>query len=170
MGPGGEDGVCLHLWQGGRPRPSRITTEIHCHSWDLVSHVLRGHVRNEIQTVTDTATAPSHRIYEVISRGNTDEIRATPRTVRLGTPTATDHAAGDVYRLPAGAFHRSLVPGGTTTLTLAFGTGRRDRHDLSLGPLNAPSHRVTRSRCTLHETMGLAAGILATIRQPTAVS
>ncbi|NVI87072.1 hypothetical protein [Actinomadura sp. BRA 177] len=42
----GDLGVCLHIWTPEvRPAPS-TTSPVHCHSWDLLSFVLYGTVRN----------------------------------------------------------------------------------------------------------------------------
>ncbi|GGP76380.1 hypothetical protein [Streptosporangium pseudovulgare] len=49
----GEYGVCLHIWSGALPRAASTTSQIHCHSWDLVSHVLYGRVENVRADVGD---------------------------------------------------------------------------------------------------------------------
>lgn len=85
-----------------------------------------------------------------------DEILPTPRTVRHGPPLASEHVPGDVYRMPAGIFHRSRVTQDRPTLTAVFGSGVPGSRDLSLGRLTAAPHRVTRLRCSPGETMRLA--------------
>lgn len=162
----GQDGICLHLWSDRVSATVSTTSEIHSHSWNLVSHVLSGRIRNELPLITDTRDAPTHRIFEVISRAGVDEILPTSRTVRHGPGPASEHTVGDTYRLPAGIFHRTLVPADAPALTFVQGNGLRGTRDLSLGPLGAASHRVTRIRCTPAETVrlaGMATDLLADV-------
>ena len=49
----GGDGVCIHVWSDTLAHAESTTSQIHCHSWDLVSHVLYGQVRNVHVRVTD---------------------------------------------------------------------------------------------------------------------
>ncbi|WP_405151538.1 hypothetical protein OG589_20970 [Sphaerisporangium sp. NBC_01403] len=150
-GHGGEHGVCVHLWSGSFPSTGVTTSEVHCHSWDLVSYVLYGQVRNELASVADSGAGATHRVFEVVSAGGVDSISPTERTVRYTGGRSGVYRAGDVYTLPAGVFHRSVVPEGTDTATIALGSGRHGT-DLSLGPLSSRSHRVTRERCDDEET------------------
>lgn len=155
----GDEGVCVHLWSG-RPAPVRTTTsDTHAHSWDLHSYVLFGRVHNELVEVTDAPADPTHRVYEVHSRGEVDEVRATPRTVRKATRGVDVYRAGDAYTLRAGHFHRSVVPAGEQTATVALGRTRPGTHDLSLGPLSGYTHRVTRQRCDPAETARAARAV-----------
>ena len=61
------------------------TSQIHCHSWDLVSHVLYGQVHNVHAEVTDAARDATHRVFEVVSAADGDRITPTARTVRQAT-------------------------------------------------------------------------------------
>ncbi|MEU9885784.1 hypothetical protein [Sphaerisporangium sp. NPDC051011] len=149
---GGARGVCVHLWSGDLPSAGNTTSEVHCHSWDLVSYVLYGQVRNELVGVTDRETGATHRVLEVVSAGGVDDIHPTGRTVTYTEGAAGVYRTGDVYTLPAGVFHRSVIPEGTDTATIALGDGRPGAADLSLGPLGTRSHRVTRERCDDEET------------------
>ncbi|WP_214411103.1 hypothetical protein [Sphaerisporangium fuscum] len=148
---GGENGVCVHLWSGELRRAGRTTSDVHCHSWDLVSYILYGQVRNEIATVDDDGAA-THRVLEVVSAGDVDSISPTGRLVRYIGGVSGTYGAGEVYSLPAGVFHRSVIPEGTETATIALGSGRAGASDLSLGPLDTRPHRVTRQRCDDEET------------------
>src|SRR5258708_22070643 len=58
-------GLCVHLW-GSRVAQARSTTSgMHAHSWDLVSLVLAGELRNDVVAVLDEH--PTHRVFAAIS-------------------------------------------------------------------------------------------------------
>src|SRR5882757_10513589 len=44
----GDHGVCVHVWSGRLSRTSPTTSAMHAHSWDLISYVLYGSLRNEL--------------------------------------------------------------------------------------------------------------------------
>ncbi|MGW4641205.1 hypothetical protein ACWEN6_21960 [Sphaerisporangium sp. NPDC004334] len=148
----GEHGVCVHIWSTDVPSVATTTSGVHCHSWDLISYVLFGQVRNELATVADRAAGASHRVFEVVSAGDVDSIRPTGRTVSYAPGASSLYGAGEVYTLRAGVFHRSVIPEGTDTATIALGNGRPGMADLSLGPLGTRPHRVVRRRCDDEET------------------
>ena len=110
----GGHGVCVHLWTPS-VRQALTTSAMHAHSWDLTSYVLYGSLRNQHIGVTEAPATPTHRVFEVHSRGDTDELRATPRLVSCWPRTDRGYAAGEVYVLPAGEFH-ATVPGGDCRL------------------------------------------------------
>jgi hypothetical protein len=148
----GAYGICVHLWTAQRPQPQLTTSPVHSHSWDLLSYVLYGAVRNQLVQVTDAPTAPTHRVFEVLSRGDTDEIRPTGRLVRWAPGAVESTGAGGTYLLAAGEFHMTVVPGGAEAATVVLGRTRSDTADLSLGALGTPAHRIPRQRCAAHET------------------
>jgi hypothetical protein len=149
-------GVCVHIWSAGRPAPEPTTSQIHCHSWDLLSYILYGRLRNELAIVSDAVSGATHRVCEVISSEEHDDIRPTPRVVRHTGSVGTEHGTGEVYSLPAGDFHSSSLVTSGGVATVALGHGRRDGIDLSLGPLGTRRHRVTRARCGREETAAAA--------------
>ncbi|MEO5875245.1 MAG: hypothetical protein ABIS86_12590, partial [Streptosporangiaceae bacterium] len=148
----GRHGVCLHLWSQD-VAPLATTSQIHCHSWDLVSYVLYGRLRN---VVTRTGEGRDLRVFEVLSRGDTDELRATGRTVRAVRGEAAAHGPGDIYSLPAGTFHSTLLETGPDAATVALGVESPVSRDLSLGPLDLRPHQVRRMRCEPAETVRAA--------------
>jgi len=147
----GGHGVCVHVWTPTL-QPSLTTSQVHSHSWDLISYVLYGTLRNQRIRVTEAGTAATHRIFEVRSHGDTDELHATTRLVSCEPEAAREYGAGCVYSLPAGEFHTTVVPGAQEVATVALGRSRPDAEDLSVGPLDARSHAITRSRCGPPET------------------
>ncbi|MBB6343879.1 hypothetical protein ACWGH8_11390 [Nonomuraea muscovyensis] len=157
----GGEGVCLHLWSG-RFAPAEITTsQIHCHSWDLVSHVLYGQVRNVHAVVTDAGPDATHRVFEVVSTADGDHITPTRRTVRHATGRVERFGPGQTYTLPADSFHSSVVPAGGEAATIALGRSRPGGRDLSLGPLHGGVHRVRRRPLDAGETAHVVSLIAA---------
>ncbi|MEO3867233.1 hypothetical protein ABGB18_00225 [Nonomuraea sp. B12E4] len=148
----GGDGVCVHLWSDSLAHAESTTSQIHCHSWDLVSHVLYGQMRNVHAVVTDAGADATHRVFEVVSGADGDHISPTRRTVRHATGLVELFGPGDTYTLAADRFHSSVVPEGGEAATIALGRGRRGSHDLSLGPLGAGPHHVSRQPLDARET------------------
>lgn len=149
----GDLGVCLHIWSPEVPAAPATTSPVHCHSWDLISFVLYGTVRNARADVTEPPerAADEQRIFEVVSRGGIDELHATSRTVSCTPGDSSVHRTGDAYTLPAGVFHSTFIEGGPDAATIALGRQTPGRGDLSIGPLDVPTHRTQRERCTPDE-------------------
>ncbi|MBT2209912.1 MULTISPECIES: hypothetical protein [Actinomadura] len=142
----GDFGVCLHIWTSEvDPAPS-TTSPVHCHSWDLLSFVLYGTVRNVRMDVGEGPGGAAAQVFEVVSRGEVDELRATGRTVRYSPGRSTAHGTGESYTLPAGVFHSTLIEDGRDAATVALGRQTPGGGDLSLGPPDVATHRVRRAR------------------------
>ncbi|MEU8302198.1 hypothetical protein AB0C84_01450 [Actinomadura sp. NPDC048955] len=149
----GDLGVCLHIWTPEvRPAPS-TTSPVHCHSWDLLSFVLYGTVRNVRMDVSEASATGTQQVFEVVSQGDLDELRATGRAVHCAPARSSTHRTGESYTLPAGVFHSTLIEDGLDAATVALGRQTPGGGDLSLGPLDVPSHRVRRSRSDHADTL-----------------
>jgi hypothetical protein len=148
-------GVCVHLWTPGI-RPLLTTSQVHAHSWDLTSYVLYGTLRNQRIRVIDAPGPATHRVFKVRSRGDVDELHATARLVSYQPEADSVYGAGSVYLLPAGDFHATVAPGQQDVATVVLSSSREEAADLALGPVNARSHTLTRSRCNAAETAGAA--------------
>lgn len=146
----GGAGVCVHVWSDSFPRASPTTSTMHAHSWDLISYVLYGSVRNEIIDITDAAGDAAYRVFEIRSGGDVDEVRETPRLVRCELRAAELSHRGDIYSLAAGVFHATVIRG--EAATVALGSSRPGTMDLSLGGIGRKTHRVRRQRCDREET------------------
>jgi hypothetical protein len=146
----GGAGVCVHVWSDSFPRASPTTSTMHSHSWDLISYVLYGSVRNELIHVADAPDEAMYRVFEIRSVGDVDEVRETPRLVRCEVKAAEFNHQNDIYSLSAGVFHATVVRG--EAATVALGSGRPGMMDLSLGGINRKTHRVRRQRCDCDET------------------
>ncbi|MEV4798987.1 hypothetical protein AB0K18_03145 [Nonomuraea sp. NPDC049421] len=148
----GGDGVCLHVWSKALAHAETTTSQIHCHSWDLESHVLYGQVRNVHAVVADAGADATHRVYEVVSGADGDRISPTGRTVRHATGLVEVFGPGETYTLAADRFHSSVVPEDGEAATIALGRGRPGGRDLSLGPLGGGAHHVARQPLDADET------------------
>ena len=137
---------------------------IHAHSWDLLSHVLYGSVRNELIDVTNAPDDPMYRVFEIRSCGDVDEVRKTPRLVRCQITAAELNQQGDTYSVRAGHFHATRVEG--EAATVALGTGRPNTMDLSLGMIDTKTHRVRRQRCNRDETVSAARVVIERLAYP----
>ncbi len=144
-------GVCVHVWSATAAYPPATTSAMHCHSWDLVSFVLYGRIGNTVLRVLDDDTGGTHRVFEVHSHGDVDEMRATTRLVRYQPVRHRTAGPGGTYRLRAGRFHTSALEGGAEAATVVLGL-TRPALDLSLGPLDTPTHHLPRQRCEPPET------------------
>lgn len=151
----GERGICVHVWSDRLTHARPTTSKTHAHSWDLLSFVLYGSLRNELVGVTDADDRPTHRVFEVGTRPDGDEIRRTPRLVRRHPRASELHRRGEVYSLPAGVFHESKPQG--ETATVALGRGHPGAVDLTLGAIDTETHRVRRQLCDREETAFAAA-------------
>jgi hypothetical protein len=156
---GSEYGVCVHLWTPGA-RHVLTTSQVHAHSWDLTSYVLYGTLRNQRMRVTDAPGSATHRVFEVRSHGDVDELHATSRLVVYQPEADCAYSAGSVYLVAAGEFHATVAPGGQDVATVVLSYTRREAADLALGPVHGGSHVLTRSRCGAAET-ARAASLIA---------
>ncbi|GHC34809.1 hypothetical protein [Streptomyces cinnamoneus] len=160
-------GVCVHVFGSGTPGRAAAgltTSAVHAHSWDLASCVLYGRVGNLRVEVHDRPEDPTHRVYAVHSDASAvDEIRPTPRLVRCTPGPEETSSGGEIYTLPAGQFHATVVPPGTAAATLLFGRTLPGRRDLSLGPVHGTHHRVVRQTCDAAQTARTARTVLRRI-------
>jgi hypothetical protein len=162
----GEHGICVHVWTPAF-QPTITTSQVHSHSWDLTSYVLYGTLHNQRIRVAEAGAAATHRIFEVRSHGDRDELHATTRLVSCEPEATCEYRAGCVYSLPAGEFHTTVVPGAQEVATVVLGRSRPHGVDLSVGPRHARTHAITRSRCNPPETARaalLVAGRLEALR------
>lgn len=153
-------GLCLHMWPAGGARAGPTTSQVHAHSWDLLSWVVCGCLGNQIIAVRDDAEHPTHRLFQVRSGDAGDELRATDRLVTCepGRPEWT--GAGRPYRIPAGAFHATATPPHGHAASIVLARDRPGTADLSLGGLGLDTHRVRRRNSLPGETIDVARAVL----------
>ncbi|MEU0741903.1 hypothetical protein [Streptomyces sp. NPDC006134] len=152
---------------GTEARPGPAVPQVHSHSWDLTSTVLYGRLGNRRMRVYEETARPTHRVFEVHSDpSGVDELRPTARLVACRPGTEQTSVRGQTYALPAGVFHTTVVPGDRPTATLVLGRTLPGRADLSLGPLQAPGHRMVRHTCDATQTARIARAALRRIHEP----
>lgn len=159
---GADAGLCLHMWPAGSAGHAEPTTsEVHAHSWDLLSWVVCGCLGNQIIAVRDDTEHPTHRLFQVVSEAGGDELRATDRLVTCtpGRPEWT--RAGRPYTIPAGSFHATATPPDGHAASLVLARTRPGAADLSLGGLTLDSHRVHRQASPPGATLDVARAVLA---------
>jgi hypothetical protein len=147
----GRLGVCVHIWTTALPQAALTTTAVHSHSWDLASFVLYGVVGNAFMRVVDDADAGTHRVFQVYSLDDADEMRATRRLVRCVEERRQIVGAGRAYYLRAGNFHESVLGADPEAATVVLGRVST-APDLSLGAPDIPTHLVVRQHCGAQET------------------
>lgn len=157
----GPYGVCVHLWSPEVKSIDPVTSPVHSHCWHLASYALFGQLENRFMFVTgDTGQRGNHRLLEVRSRGDVDELVPTGRTVRCVPGQRQVISAGDVYSLPAGDFHATTVTPGTEAATVALGRTVPGAADFSLAALGATASRTRRTRCDARQTAEAARIVL----------
>jgi hypothetical protein len=145
-------GICVHVWSPELPGAAPTTSEIHAHSWDLVSLVLHGELWNERVAIVDGEA--SYRVFEVHSDDDDrDELRATSRLVGCRVVTRDLSSRGSTYALEAGRFHQTIA---TEATTIAVGMSHRESHDLTLGPVDCGTHVVRRRQCDQQASVAAA--------------
>jgi len=160
----GVEGVCVHVWPRRRELIRLTTSPFHCHSWDLLSHVLYGTVGNQRVEVTEQGS--TYRVFEVRSGGDADQLIALPRFVDArGTEPEYWHA-GQAYDLPAGDFHASALVDGVAAATVVLGRHDTDRRDLTLGAIDTPTHQVVRPQYSAEGTVRVARQVLRGLATP----
>lgn len=188
----GLSGVCVHLWSPRVARTEPTTSPVHAHSWRLTSYALFGTLENRLIRITDTdAVLPGagdtgagdtetgagavsrasadpalRRLIEVRSHGDADELVPTRRLVRCQAAQCQRIQPGDVYSMPAGAFHRTDVAPGAEAVTVALGTMVAGITDCSLGPLDSTRHEIRRRACDAEQTAAAARIVLDRLRRP----
>ncbi|HET8680481.1 MAG TPA: hypothetical protein VFM54_01195 [Micromonosporaceae bacterium] len=154
----GVEGICVHAWPRHR-EPARLTTSpFHCHSWDLLSHVLYGTVGNQRLEITECGS--TYRVFEVRSGGDSDHLVALPRLVDARGVQPEYWHAGQAYDLPAGDFHASALVDGVAAATVVLGRHDTGRKDLTLGAIDTLTHRVVRPQYSAEGTVRVARQVL----------
>ena len=146
----GDLGVCIHVWTYVVPGANVTTSTVHCHSWDLLSFVLYGQVSHALFELEDDRDGP-YRVFEVVSRGDLDQLGPTSRRVRCRQRERRVIGPGASFRLTAGQFHSSGVAGGTEAATVVLGR-TMGTTDLTIGAQGIVDHRVRRQNCSAEET------------------
>jgi hypothetical protein len=161
----GADGICVHAWYP-EPDSAPKVAPVHCHSWDLLSSVLHGSVRNQLVDLVDAPMSAQHRVFTVASGPDGDVLTATPRQVRCRLHEEESYRAGQAYQVAAGEFHRTLPPS-DLAVTVVLGRQRSGVVDRVLREQHlAPSGTTRRDLHSLQESRRIAADIIDRLPAP----
>jgi hypothetical protein len=109
----------IHIWPVGERVIQTPCWPIHCHGWDLRSHVLTGRLVSETFSPVPTKEISGQAVYVPRSRGTETTLVPTGSLLDVRTAAVATHATGSTYALPAGVYHRAVVDEGTFCATLA---------------------------------------------------
>lgn len=112
----------LHIWSDLQRYEQHPLWPIHSHSFDLISVVLVGAVRNQIYALNFESNEPSSRIYGASYEGSQSVLAATDTLCLLGTTESQTIHAGGTYSISHGVYHQTIVPIGTFAATLVLTT------------------------------------------------
>ncbi|TQL97718.1 hypothetical protein FB559_3320 [Actinoallomurus bryophytorum] len=135
-------GICLHVWSDQLQMRPSTTSQIHAHSWDLISYVVAGALRNDLISIVPDLVNPTHRVCTVRSGDGGDEVCPTDQLVNWRLVGSERIASGQFYDLSSGFFHTTTALGEAATLVMA--ENQNLTPELSLADKCIQSHKVTR--------------------------
>jgi hypothetical protein len=157
------DGDCvlrLHIWPEDRPTPPLTTSQYHTHTWDLTSLVLAGEVTNDLLTVVPVAKNPQYRVFSINGVGQDDAIVATDLLIDTDIFSSETYRAGDRYTIPTGVYHATTLPADAFAATLVVVRRRNRGPEMTLGPIDMPTHSTFRAAATEADSQAAAARLL----------
>lgn len=101
-----EFGCCVHAWLPDGPRAETPTSDMHMHTFDMISRVLAGTVTNH-ELDLDFEGAPTHRIY-AIDKGATEDVDVFSPTGVLAATSfrpLEKYGPGEQYAITRGRYH-----------------------------------------------------------------
>jgi hypothetical protein len=140
-------------------------SKIHYHTWDLLSYVLFGGLQNQQIEITPTGARPTHRVFEIFSRDDADDICPTGQLVEFRVASANTFGMGDRYTVDPWDYHRTQVDlelAASVMLAENFKPGPQR----GLGEVNIGRHVVHREKCTADEAKAVARKLLDHISPP----
>lgn len=99
-------GGCVHAWLPDGPRAVNPTSDMHMHSFDMMSRVLAGTVLNQ-ELDLDFDAPPSHQIY-TIAKGGHEDVDVLSPTGQVTAPKPRPlhkYGAGEQYAIARGCYH-----------------------------------------------------------------
>jgi hypothetical protein len=147
-------GICVHIWSDGDPGDRLATSNVHCHSWHLLSYVLSGTVHNQTYDLADNIDGAS-QVFVVKSVGGTDDIIATDRRVDVKATGLRSFHTGEYYEMPAGQFHASPRRGSGPAISVVLGVQSRGNDNLTLAEPGAEIRPAVRDEFSDEETLAI---------------
>lgn len=135
-------GICLHVWSDELRIDPPTTSQVHAHSWDLISYVVAGELRNDLISVVPDRLKPTHQICAISPGREGDEISPTGQLVNWRLMASERIAAGQFYSIKSGFFHTTTALAETATLVVA--DNQDSSPELSLAGKSIQPHKVIR--------------------------
>lgn len=101
-----EFGCCVHAWLPEGPRAQSPTSDMHMHTFDMISRVLAGTVTNH-ELELDFDAEPTHRIF-AIDKGESEDVDVFSPTNMLAAPRfrpLEKYGPGEQYTILRGRYH-----------------------------------------------------------------
>lgn len=130
-------GCCVHAWLPDGPRAKSPTSDMHMHTFDMVSRVLAGTVTNH-EIELDFTAEPTHRIYAIDKGGSEDVDLFTPTDVLTAARylPLEKYGPGEQYAIRRGRYHTADdTVNDEYTVTLMLAENWRDEPQRTLVPL-----------------------------------
>lgn len=122
-------GLCVHGWVPGAQRETSPTSDMHMHTFDMISRVLTGAVSNKRLNLVGEG-AQRYRIYEIHKGGREDVDVFTDTGIETAVEESlfTKVSAGEQYEIPRDAYHSAdeTVQNQEFTLTLMLAENWHD--------------------------------------------
>ncbi|WP_459799717.1 hypothetical protein [Herbidospora sp. RD11066] len=135
-------GVCLHVWSDNLDFEPPTTSQVHAHSWDLLSYVVTGEIRNDIIAVVPDPGAATHRLCTIHPSDDGDQIKPTEQLVSHHLVSSENLSQGQFYTLATGLFHTTTAL--RETVTIAMAENQYAAPELSLASISTRPHTVMR--------------------------
>jgi len=135
-------GFYLHVWPGDLLGPPQ-DEGIHCHIFDLRSRILVGRLRDVAYDVAFDGIGPQY-LYDIVFEA-TRSRRQFIQRVTCRRRAVADYRTGQVYGMPRGQFHATVIPGGFTA-TLMW----KSNVDLTAHPYNVTDVQADESTVFEH--------------------
>jgi hypothetical protein len=114
-----EYSVRLHIWPPGTRKAKSPDWQVHNHVFALTSRVLVGSVLNKTYDILDVdQRGAAKQLYEFKYSDAGSELLPMQRYVSVSCASTHRYEVGDIYNVPRGVFHESIVEGSQLVATL----------------------------------------------------
>lgn len=148
----------LHLWSAFGAE--QVGFEIHNHSFDLISQVVLGSIRQRLYHAGPNPSG-QNAIYDVLYQNDTSLLKKRDDYVDLTIVRDEIIPSGSQYSVSCSHLHRSDLHNCTEAITLVF-TQERGNPPITVGPRDGPAElaffRAKRQQAALRE-IGLSAAL-----------
>lgn len=130
----GERKIRLHIWPNNKERMQKPAWLIHNHMFDLKSWVVSGEIENTEYLVVEGK--PNYRVYNARYEKDGSVLYRTESLICLKVNRRLLLSAGEVYEVPSGAFHQSVMSSESTTVTVCETINQPNISPIIAGEIN----------------------------------